>query len=83
MCKWGENQTVELIQPACIAAEGSDTRKAVLVDRCIAGIVQALNSAGIRTLGSCCGHGKSSGEILLEDGRRIIVEESQSGAMQS
>ena len=33
------------------------SRSKVPVDKCIAPIVQALNSAGIQTLGSCCGHG--------------------------
>ena len=42
----------------------------VPVDRCIAPIVQALNSNGIVTLSSCCGHG-TNGFIRLEN--RILI----------
>ena len=43
------------------------------VDLCIADIVAALNAANIVTDGSCCGHGKIAGTVLLEDGRSIVV----------
>lgn len=43
------------------------------VDRCIAPIVQALNEGGVLTRTSCCGHGKENPEILLADGRVVIV----------
>lgn len=43
--------------------------KSVPIDHCIAPLVEALQLAGINMLGSCCGHGKSDGEILLADGR--------------
>jgi hypothetical protein len=35
--------------------------------------VAALNAANITTEASCCGHGKIDGNIVLEDGRRILV----------
>ena len=41
------------------------------IDFCIADIVAALNAANIKTLASCCGHGKIQGNIMLEDGREI------------
>ena len=44
------------------------------IDLCIADIVAALNAANIRTMGSCCGHGKMDGSILLEDGRHLRIE---------
>lgn len=44
------------------------------IDSCIAPIVAALNAGGIATLGSCCGHGKSNGDILLADGRVLIIK---------
>jgi len=44
------------------------------IDYCIADLVTALNAANILTLASCCGHGKQSGNILLEDGREIIIK---------
>ena len=41
------------------------------IDFCIHHIVAALNAGGIRTVASCCGHGKIPGRIDLED-RRIL-----------
>jgi hypothetical protein len=43
------------------------------IDICIADIVAALNAANIKTVASCCGHGKTSGIIDLEDGRIIKI----------
>ena len=47
------------------------------IDYCIADIVAALNAANIKTLASCCGHGKMDADIRLEDGRiiKIVIEE--------
>lgn len=45
----------------------------VAVDSCIAGIVEALNESGMRTVASCCGHGKRPGRISLADGREIFI----------
>jgi len=44
------------------------------IDYCIADIVAALNAANIKTVASCCGHGRMDGEITLEDGRKMIIE---------
>lgn len=80
MCKWG----TEVVLNLTVAAENSHTGQAYVrpfgVDSCIAPIVKALNDAGIATTQSCCGHGKSDGEIALADGRklRIATSESQS-----
>ena len=46
------------------------------IDYCIHQIVAALNAGGIRTVGSCCGHGKIKGNILLEDGRVLTIQPS-------
>ena len=46
------------------------------IDHCIHQIVAALNAGGIRTEASCCGHGKMKGNIVLEDGRTIIIQET-------
>ena len=49
-------------------------RTQIMVDACIAPIVQALNSAGIVTLGSCCGHGDADGTLFYErDGRALKI----------
>lgn len=44
------------------------------IDYCVADLVAALNAANIRTVASCCGHGKMLGDIRLEDGRVIKIE---------
>ena len=44
------------------------------IDKCIAPIVKALQEGGIDMRGSCCGHGKNDGEILLQDGRMLVIK---------
>ena len=46
------------------------------IDFCIHHIVAALNAGGVRTVASCCGHGKMKGNIILEDGRVLIIQEN-------
>lgn len=53
MCEWGLNKIIEI--------NGRWWR----IDACIADEVQLLNSRGIRTIGSCCGHSKFPGRIIL------------------
>ena len=43
------------------------------IDYCIHHIIAALNAGGIRTVASCCGHGDMAGNIVLEDGRVLLV----------
>ena len=45
------------------------------IDWCIHRIVAALNAANIPTVASCCGHRESPGDILLEDGRCLVIFE--------
>jgi hypothetical protein len=77
MCEWGN------VKPVCvkIPAEQSHTGRAywkeVGIDACIADIVEALQAAGIDMRGSCCGHGKEAGSILLADGRILRIETVQ------
>ena len=42
-------------------------------DPCIVPLVSALNAAGLKTIASCCGHGRRPTQIILADGREIIV----------
>jgi hypothetical protein len=53
MCRQGEEEKINL----------KDGR-GVMVDRCLAPYIQALNDAGIVTSISCCGHGEQDGFIL-------------------
>jgi hypothetical protein len=42
-------------------------------DPCIAPVVAALNAGGVRTVASCCGHGKNDPSIALADGRWVTI----------
>lgn len=63
MCKWGRSVSLEI---------DGETKA---VDSCIATIIDALNKGGVRTTGSCCGHGKNHGDILLADGRALVIRD--------
>lgn len=58
------NQAVELLMIG---------GRVVEVDEEIAPIVKALNEAGVPTRASCSGHGYRPGNIMLSDGREIII----------
>ncbi len=60
MCEHGDTVRLFLGQP-------------VGVDRCIVPLVKALNSARLRTIASCCGHGYRPGVIALSDGRELLI----------
>lgn len=52
----------------------------VEVDRCIANLVRALNTNGIRTATSCCGHGEHDGFIkVIENGEERLLIVCQPG----
>lgn len=42
------------------------------VDECLAPFVEMLNSAGVWTSSSCCGHGEDPATVLLHDGSALI-----------
>jgi len=42
-------------------------------DPCIAPLIGALNDGGIKTIASCCGHGRRPASVALADGRFMIV----------
>ncbi len=46
------------------------------IDHCIHQIVAALNAGGVRTVASCCGHEEMKGNIVLEDGRVLLIQET-------
>jgi hypothetical protein len=45
----------------------------VWCDPCLEPLVRALNSGGLRTVASCCGHGRRPGSVALADGRWVMV----------
>lgn len=42
------------------------SNKSVRVDSCISMLIYTLNRNGIKTLGSCCGHGKYNLSIVIQ-----------------
>ncbi len=45
------------------------------IDRCIAPLILQLNLSGIKTIQSCCGHGKSCIRILCAKGTKQKLNE--------
>lgn len=73
MCKWGTDTILLVNIPAELSHSGKTYWTFKGIDSCIADLVQSLNDAGILTAACCCGHGKSDGEIVLQDGRVLIL----------
>jgi hypothetical protein len=73
MCEHGDTVTVAVTIDAGLSYEGHTVVKDKPIDQCIAPIVAALEQAGIFMFGSCCGHGEHHGEIVLTDGRTLII----------
>lgn len=73
MCQHGDTVTLRLKTKALLSHTGQDYWRDWEIDRCIAPVVKALQDGGIDMLGSCCGHGRGDGEILLADGRELVV----------
>lgn len=64
---------VEVVVPAWVSHTGEAHRAVKPVDRCIAPLVRWLVGHGVPTAGSCCGHGRHLGSIVLADGRELVV----------
>lgn len=76
MCKWGTHAIMRVPMLADLSYTGEFRWAEKSVDACIAPIVLALNDAGIYTANCCCGHGKVPGEIILHDGRVLVVADT-------
>jgi hypothetical protein len=79
MCQYGNNIDVNVLIDKSLSHTGESRWCIKQIDSCIAPIVDALQKANINMLGSCCGHNKEDGSILLADGREIIIKGSLSG----
>lgn len=77
MCKHGTETLVWVTICEEDSHTGKEYMKQVGIDSCIADLVSAMQIAGIRTRGSCCGHGITDGTILLQDGRTLIIRKYQ------
>lgn len=42
-------------------------------DPCLVDTIKALNTNGLRTTASCCGHHNHAGWVMLEDGRTMMI----------
>jgi len=73
------NETVEVmvVVPAGLSHTCEAYYKHAKIDKCISEIVRALNRSDVLTSGSCCGHGKRPGEIILQDGRTIFIKKTE------
>jgi len=71
-----ETITVQVVIPADLSHTGKARWKNTQIDSCIANLVSALQQGGIDMRASCCGHSKTSGSILLQDGRKLIIDEA-------
>ncbi len=70
MCKKGTDQMVTLYQPRPVSGHTE-----ILVDACIAPLVQMLNDFGVHTLHSCCSHGAGCADIIYkQDGERHTIK---------
>lgn len=73
MCEWGNTRPVMVKIPEDLSCTGFSKFKYEDIDECIAPIVEALQKGAIDMRGSCCGHGKGTGDIHLQDGRVLII----------
>lgn len=51
----------------------TNPRQSVWCDPCLVPLIRALNDGGLRTVASCCGHGKRPGTVALADGRWLFI----------
>lgn len=72
MCK-SHGGTYKGNLPVKLAHPKSNGKQEAHVDACIQPLVQAINDAGFQTLNCCCGHGFLPTDIILEDGREVII----------
>lgn len=56
-----------------VVERDADEVATVWCDPCIEQVVRALNTNGLRTIASCCGHGTHPTSVLLSDGRTVLV----------
>lgn len=76
MCEHGDTVDRWVTIPADLCHSGRQEAKLKPIDRCISELVGALDDAGILMRGSCCGHGKDDGVIILDDGRSLTIHQT-------
>lgn len=63
MCDHGS--TVVLATPDWLWAERASPMNGISIDACIADQIATAWTHGVRTLGSCCGHGETPPNVVL------------------
>lgn len=63
MCEHGTSTVVPT--PDWLWDERAVPENGIAIDSCIADRIAAAWAAGVRTLGSCCGHGKGGPDVVL------------------
>lgn len=69
MCDYSPNREAAMT----VVERDAGGKPTVWCDPCIEPLIRALNAAGLRTIASCCGHGKRHGRITLADGKELLV----------
>ena len=77
MCEQGDTVVLNLWIPGRLDHTGKGRMKPCDIDRCLANLVEALNTGGILTEACCCGHGKRPGNIILGNGQVIEIHETE------
>ena len=76
MCQWGNDALVNLCEPTPVQG-----RTTIKVDSCIAPLVQILNDYGVKTIASCCGHGKVEYSRIIIDARSVQILPKEDGSL--
>lgn len=69
MCQHGSY--VILPTPEWLWSERAVPENGIIIDSCIAGEISQLWARGVRTLGSCCGHGTARPSLVLTNDREM------------
>lgn len=79
MCEWGSWRSIKVKVSSAASYTGKSRWALKPIDACIADLVGALQKDGIDMRGSCCGHGKRTGFIALQDGRLLELKKCIEG----
>jgi hypothetical protein len=77
MCRHGQTLNASVLIPAHLSHTGEQRWDVKPIDRCLLPLIEELNRVGEHTIGSCCGHGKVPGSIIMADGRELTVDAAE------
>jgi len=70
MCEWGT--TTILPTPDWLWSSRAAPENGVAIDACISGTIAQAWERGVRTLGSCCGHGNQPPSVVLTEDQDLV-----------